>query len=80
MPRNWLFGPQFFNTDLALAKAFSIKERGRLQFRADSFNVFNHVNLNTPNNNITDATAGLITSLAPNAQMRRWQFGARLEF
>jgi hypothetical protein len=38
------------------------------------------VNLNTPNANVTDANAGLITSLALNAQMRRWQFGAWLEF
>jgi hypothetical protein len=80
MPRNWLFGPRFFNQDLSLAKAFQIKERARFQIRADAFNAFNHPNLGTPNNNITDPNAGLITSLANNAQMRRLQFGARLEW
>ena len=40
--RNILTGPPFSQWDLTLAKLFAIRERARLQFRAESFNVLNH--------------------------------------
>jgi len=43
--RNILIGPGFENWDLALIKNFTARhERARLQFRAESFNIFNHAN------------------------------------
>ncbi len=42
--RNILIGPGFQNWDLSLLKNFQIRERQRLQFRAESFNIFNHTN------------------------------------
>ena len=50
--RNSFRGPGFWNVDISLAKSFSLRafgEAGRLQFRADFFNVFNHANLSAPN-------------------------------
>ena len=50
--RNSFRGPGFWNVDISLAKSFAVKafgEAGRLQFRADFFNVFNHANLSPPN-------------------------------
>ena len=46
---NWLYAPGLVNFDVALEKQFSIKERVRLQFRFDAFNVFNHANFPTLN-------------------------------
>jgi hypothetical protein len=46
--RNILIGPGFSQTDLSLQKSFRLPgERGRFQFRADFFNLFNQVNFTT---------------------------------
>jgi Carboxypeptidase regulatory-like domain len=37
-----IYGPAFFNTDLGLFKNFPIKERMKLQFRANGYNFVNH--------------------------------------
>jgi len=61
--RNFLVGPAYWNTDLALLKNFPIGERfGKLQFRAEFYNAFNRVNLNNPNNNLASGAFGQITS------------------
>ena len=46
---NWLYAPGLVNFDMALQKQFTVKERLRLQFRFDAFNVFNHANFPTLN-------------------------------
>ena len=43
--RNALYGPGFADVDLSVFKNFTIKERLRLQLRAEMFNVFNRINL-----------------------------------
>jgi hypothetical protein len=78
--RNAFTGPSFFNSDMSLFKNFAITERFGAQFRFEAFNVFNHVNLNNPNNCIDCTGSGLITSLAPNATMRQLNFGLKLTF
>jgi hypothetical protein len=40
--RRSFYGPGEFNTDLALLKNFRITEAKALQFRLETFNVFNH--------------------------------------
>lgn len=80
--RNSLHGPRFFNTDLSLFKNFLLTERWKLQFRAESFNIWNNVNLGQPDSCVdcNPATAGKIFGLASGASMRQWQFALRLEF
>lgn len=78
--RNAFTGPSFFNSDMSLFKNFAITERVGAQFRFEAFNVFNHVNLNNPNNCIDCSSGGLITSLAPNASMRQLNFGMKVTF
>ena len=78
--RNSFFGPHFFNVDASLSKRFEISERWSGQFRAELFNAFNHVNLGQPNGQVDSPTAGQIFALANLAQMRKWQFGLRLQF
>ncbi len=52
--RNIVQGPNFWNLDSGLLKDFGITERFKLQFRAEFFNVLNHVNFENPRN----ATSG----------------------
>jgi hypothetical protein len=78
--RNTLLGPGWFSTDASFFKNFSLTEKLRGQFRAEAFNFFNHVNLGNPDGCVDCGNAGRIFSLAPNAIMRRWQFGLRFDF
>ena len=57
MGRNLLVGPGFENLDVALYKDTRLTERLTAQFRADTFNIFNHPNLAQP---------GRIVSTSPN--------------
>ena len=51
-------GPALSNLDLALFKNFQVKERLKLQFRAEFFNSLNHTVLGNPNTTLTNATFG----------------------
>jgi len=42
--RNQVYGPGFKDVDLAVSKSFNIKERMKLQFKAEMFNLFNTIN------------------------------------
>ena len=75
-----MFGPQLINQDLSMSKTFLLTERFKMNLRVEAFNIFNHTNLGLPNSNVTDPNAGQITGLANGTQMRRLQFGARLDF
>ena len=50
--RNLFRGPFQVRFDMSLAKEFRIKERYRLRFEADAFNIFNHPDFDTPNNDV----------------------------
>jgi len=50
--RNLFRGPFQVRFDMSLAKEFPIKERFRLRFETDAFNVFNHPDFDAPNNNV----------------------------
>ena len=76
--RNTLVGPGLFNIDTTLSKRFRIRERYRVEIRAEAFNL-----LNTPNYsqigriiNAPDLRHGAIASFR-RAQL---QFGAKVTF
>lgn len=46
-----IYGPAFFNSDLALFKNFQIKESMKLQFRIQAYNFLNHPLWSYPNSN-----------------------------
>lgn len=62
-----LRGPGRQNWDLTLFKTFAFTERFKLQFRADSFNTFNHTEFNGDKNNggiglnVTQGSFGVIS-------------------
>jgi hypothetical protein len=60
-PRNFIIGPGLINTDFSAIKDFKIRERARLQFRSEFFNVFNNVNFSAPVSTASSSTFGRIT-------------------
>ncbi len=69
--------PGVETVDFIATKAFRIRESLRLDFRAEAFNSFNHVNLGSANNALTSPAFGTIGS----AQTPRViQFGMKLAF
>jgi carboxypeptidase family protein/TonB-dependent receptor-like protein len=79
--RNRLLGPAFSQWDLSFFKSFALSERFKAQFRAESFNIANKMNLANPNTCVDcPGSAGTITALYRLATPRQWQFGLRLEF
>jgi hypothetical protein len=58
--RNILSGPAYVNTDIAVLKEFPFRERYRVQFRGEFFNIFNQVNFGNPDSTQTDSTFGQI--------------------
>ncbi len=76
-------GPGLADVDASLFKSTAITERTTLQFRAEVFNVGNHVNFGTPNATVFSSgaispSAGLITTTATTS--RQIQFGLKLIF
>lgn len=76
--RNILRAPGSENVDLSLVKNFSLFEHSKFQFRAESFNAFNHTNLGYPDFGIGDGTAfGVISGSAAG---RILQLGGKVVF
>jgi len=55
-------GPGFNNWDLSIFKNINVTENKTIQFRAEFFNAFNHVNLGNPHMWTSDPSFGAITS------------------
>jgi hypothetical protein len=47
-PRNLVNGPGTWQIDMGAGKTFTLSERGRLEFRAEAYNIFNHPQLGQP--------------------------------
>jgi len=82
---NPLRGLGFWNLDSRLGKTTSFHERYKVEFSADFFNLFNHVNFFQPSLNLQNpATFGVISQElipADRTQGSRWiQLGLRLSF
>ena len=90
-PRNFARGFGAWQMDLAVRREFPIRERLKLQFRAEAFNIFNHPNFGLINANFGQSTFGQATAtlasslgaLSPLYQMggpRSMQFALKLIF
>ncbi len=75
--RNSFRAPNFDQWDFSVDKNFRIRERARVQFRAEFFNVLNHTNFGIPNTQTTSAAFGTIRTTYPS---RQGQFALKLIF
>ena len=75
--RNDVVGPGRNNWNIAMYKGFRFTERAQLQFRAETFNSFNHTQFTNPSSSLTSGNFGQITG---TYQPRIWQFGMKLLF
>ena len=64
--------------DVGLSREFAVRERIRLLFRAESFNLINHPNLGLPNMAIGNAQAGIIGAVT--TPERQNQLAMKLSF
>ncbi len=72
-----LRNPGSFSFDSVLSRWQPIRERLRLQYRAEFYNMLNHPNLGSPSASITSSTFGMISSKSGNRTMI---MALRLEF
>jgi hypothetical protein len=77
--RNAFRGPANWNVDLSLFRAIPIG-RYRLEFRAESRNVFNHTQWGNPVTGLTDPNFMRIRTYAPGRTPRQVQLGLRFAF
>ena len=68
--RNTLVGPDFKRVDLSVTKRFPVGGSRRADFRVEVFNLLNRVNFGNPASNISNATAGTITSADDGRNMQ----------
>jgi hypothetical protein len=84
--KNTLNGPKYDQVNLTLAKNFAFTERTKLQFRAEFFNVFNHVQFGLPalavfdSGNYSGSAGALSFTSSPGLGGRNIQFGLKLTF
>jgi len=90
VPRNYLRGPAYEDTDLSLFKDIASGERIHGQFQAEVFNAWNHTNFANPQNNASSGTFGTISGTSTSTGSvnatttagapRVWQFVAKIIF
>jgi len=92
--RDTIIGPGLAQLDLSLSKETKIKERLRVQFRAEAYNIFNHPQFGQPGNSVfssfktvngvttgvVNGSAGIISSIATNSTGRQIQLGIKVLF
>ncbi|HUS07349.1 MAG TPA: hypothetical protein VMZ52_13670, partial [Bryobacteraceae bacterium] len=75
--KNVISGPGFWNLDASIFRNFALKERMKLQFRAEAFSVANTPQWNNPSTDINSANFGKITGAGGARSM---QLAAKLTF
>ena len=70
-------GPGEQTWNWALFKAFPIREKAKLEFRVEAFNIWNHPNFDAVSNNLGSGTYGQITRAM---EPRILEFGLRFDF
>ena len=73
-------GPGIQNIDCSIFKDFSIRERFKLQFRGEAFNLFNTPLFDVPGRDVNTASFGVVSSQLTGPGPRELQFSLRLSF
>jgi len=81
-PRGYIYGPKYWNVDLAVSRNINIADGRRIELRVETFNLFNTVNwaLGTPANTLLldNANFGRITQTAGDPRIM--QFALKFNF
>jgi hypothetical protein len=73
--RGHLYGPSFWNADLAFSRNIPVGGAGRrLELRVEAFNLFNHVNWGNPNVTVGNTNAGMITGTSGDPRIMQFAF------
>jgi outer membrane receptor protein involved in Fe transport len=79
--RNTYRGPAYSNVDFSLFKNVTLPwfgtRQSTVQLRVEAFNLFNHTNLNNPENAIDSSLFGRVTSVRASREL---QLGAKFSF
>ena len=75
--RNSVVGPGRDNWNMDLFKKFQFTERTSFEFRAESFNTWNHTQYTAVNTTFSQTSFGKVTGVA---DPRSFQLGAKLQF
>jgi hypothetical protein len=76
--RNSIKGPGFWTVDMALSRHVSVGGTRSMEFRVETFNLFNTFNLGNPVTNFNSGSFGRITSMT--GAPRIMQFGIKYGF
>jgi hypothetical protein len=76
--RGTIYGPHFFNADLAFSRNIGLGEARRVELRVEAFNLFNTVNWSNPNVTVDSSTAGRITNTSGDPRIM--QFALKYSF
>ena len=71
-------GPGIANLDVGVHKSFEVRERTKLEFRTEVFNLLNHTQFMNPDGNITDGASFGMVSRARDPRLL--QLALRLTF
>ncbi len=85
VPRNFLRGPGFWQSDWALSRRFPVTEQVQIQFRAEVFNIFNRAQYANPDGLISASDFGRVylplnTTPIGIGTPRQFQFLLKLQF
>jgi hypothetical protein len=75
-----LNGPAQAWTDMTMTKAFQFSSKYRLEARIEAYNVFNIINWDQPEVNLSSANFGKVTRKRVDSQGREIQLGVRFVF
>jgi hypothetical protein len=78
--RNIVRGPGFGNYDFSVFRMFPIRERARLEFRSEFYNLTNTPRFGNPVNNVNAGNFGQITGTLFGEGERDIQFALRIVF
>jgi hypothetical protein len=76
--RNALRSQGYEDVDFSVFKSFSLPRESSIEFRAESFNLFNNVVFSAPDSVVSDPTFGAVSSIANTP--RQLQFALKLQF
>jgi hypothetical protein len=75
-------GPRYFDVDASIFKDFLLREKLKLEFRGEAYNLTNTPSFSVPVASVTSATFGQVTSTSNGGPLhyRELQFSLRLSF